>query len=250
LFFIKYVLPLHRCSVKMKFNKIPCRTHCHSTYRATGQPLCIGKGVFIMEEIWKDIPGYEGKYQASSIGRIKSLSREVFSPVAQKRLLPEIIMKQHFSRWGYFRVGLPCNITPSKRVEKDVHRLILLTFKGMPENPNKKHCNHIDGNKLNNAICNLEWVTCGENQKHAYDLGLKKRYFGDKSWKIKLSDSCFKMLIEELETSTNLTEVAHKYGVDPSYCSKLKSKKMKRYINMMEQLAKAELEAEQEVSND
>ena len=100
------------------------------------------------QEIWKDIPIYVGRYQASNLGRIKNIQTNH-------------IMKQQVDIDGYFIVSLE---GLKKRTYK-VHRLVAMTF--IPNPLNKAQINHIDGNKKNNIITNLEWVTPGENIKHA-----------------------------------------------------------------------------------
>jgi len=80
-----------------------------------------------------------------------------------------VLMKYHVSTHGYKALRLMLN---KKSKMQFIHRLIALAY---IENPNNKPCvNHIDGNKLNNDISNLEWVTYSENNKHAFDTGLKK----------------------------------------------------------------------------
>ena len=100
-------------------------------------------------EIFKDIEGYEGKYQVSSWGRIWSVDN-------QKFLRPEINSK------GYMRVDL--YDAYGMRKHHKVHRLVAKTF---VENPyGFPQVNHKDGNKQNNSFTNLEWVTDDRNKKH------------------------------------------------------------------------------------
>lgn len=109
-----------------------------------------------MKEIWKEVNGYEGLYQVSTFGRVKSLKRN-------------IILSQIKGTGGYRMVNLYEN---KKRSKKLVHRLVAQEF---IENPtDKEQVNHIDGNKSNNYLSNLEWATRSENVKHAYLIGLKK----------------------------------------------------------------------------
>lgn len=100
-------------------------------------------------EEWRDIPGYEGYYQASRHGRIKRVSSGK-------------ILKPSISNWGYYRVRLSCDGTIHYQ---SIHRLILLAFAGYANG--SYECNHIDGNKSNNNIKNLEWVTSSENRLHS-----------------------------------------------------------------------------------
>lgn len=120
-------------------------------------------------EIWKDIEGYEGYYQVSNFGNLRSLERYLpradggVYKVASKQL------KTPINRDGYPTVRLYKN---RKATSLKVHRLVAITF--IPNHQNKKVINHIDGDKTNNKIDNLEWVTHKENTLHAYKTGLKK----------------------------------------------------------------------------
>jgi hypothetical protein len=117
------------------------------------------KGLDCIEQ-WEDIPNYEGSYQISDLGRVKSLQRIVFTLNKNCTYKP-IIIKSFLTKRGYFEVRLCANnISKAKKV----HRLLAESF--IP-NPNEKpQVNHIDGNKLNNNILNLEWVNNRENSCH------------------------------------------------------------------------------------
>lgn len=119
-----------------------------------------------MEEIWKDIEGYEGYYQVSNMGRVKSLDREVRVwnrfEYTNRRLKSKIIACR-IDAHGYLSVHLHKN-KHCKVVE--IQRLVANAFIPNPEN--KPQVNHIDGNKQNNCVSNLEWNTCSENMLHAY----------------------------------------------------------------------------------
>jgi len=119
------------------------------------------------KEIWKDIPEFKGFYQASNIGRIKTVARVVpFG--SQIRYIKEKILKQRI-RFGYFECNLSVN---GKLYIRKSHRLVAFAF--IP-NPNKKlFINHKNGIKHDNYVDNLEWCTKSENMKHAYKTGLAK----------------------------------------------------------------------------
>ena len=115
-------------------------------------------GVIFMQEIWKDIPNYEGYYQVSNLGRVKSTPHSKYK---KSKILKNI------PRNGYLSVIL-CDEKSKKNVF--VHRLVAQCFVPNPEN--KPIVNHIDGNKSNPCAYNLEWCTYKENTQHAIMNGL------------------------------------------------------------------------------
>ena len=116
------------------------------------------------KEVWKDIKGYEGKYQASTLGRIKR--NKIFK---FKKTYPEIILKTRYNDMGYKIVNL---FKEKKQKTFLVHRLVASTF--LLNEDNLKVVNHKDGIKSNNKIENLEWVTRSENKIHALKNNLAK----------------------------------------------------------------------------
>ena len=108
-------------------------------------------------EVWKDIPHYEGRYQASTLGNIRSIKRTKLT-------------KGYISNGGY---RMTCMTNAFGKVKYELwHRLIALTF--IPQIEGKTDVNHKDGNKLNNSVDNLEWVSRKENIQHAWMKGLAK----------------------------------------------------------------------------
>lgn len=114
-------------------------------------------------EVWKDIPGYEGFYQASTLGRIKSLERLD----SKGRRLKGRILKDGESSNGYRVVSL---VRDGKQHSFTIHRLVAKLF--LDRVDGKDYINHIDGDKNNNRVDNLEWCTKSENTNHAIRLGL------------------------------------------------------------------------------
>ena len=113
-----------------------------------------------MQEVWKDIAGYEGYYQVSNLGRVKSLQTKAYSH-AQKRAIPvmrEKILKQFPNTDKYLMVDLRKNRT---RNTQKVHRLVAKAF--ISNENNYPQVNHKDENKQNNCVENLEWCTCQYN---------------------------------------------------------------------------------------
>lgn len=122
-----------------------------------------------MKEKWKDIKGYEGAYQISSLGKVKSLSRTARIGYNFFRKMIEKILKASIDGAGYYQIRLSINRTVKSY---RIHRLIAEHF---ILNPRMNVCiNHKDGNKLNNKIDNLEWCTYSENMIHSLEKGLRK----------------------------------------------------------------------------
>lgn len=135
------------------------------------------------KEVWKDVPGYKGYYQASNLGRIKSLGRFVSGRNGHPRQLKTTILKPRKGKRGYEIIALSKNST---RKMVPVHRIVLMSFK---KNPLNKRCvNHKDGNKLNNRLNNLEWATDLENMNHAWDNNLMNPKRGSEVGNSKLNE--------------------------------------------------------------
>lgn len=119
-------------------------------------------------EVWKDIEGTHGLYQVSSYGNIKSLPRSWITGGHIRMAHNGLILAQVPAN-GYNYVSLSVN---GRKYKKSVHRIVAKAFIDNIEK--KPEVNHIDGNKLNNNISNLEWATRKENAQHAHDTGLNK----------------------------------------------------------------------------
>lgn len=160
-----------------------------------------------MRELWREIKGYEGLYEISNTGKVRSKDRIVTGKngVSKKNkgkelyfTISQVDERGHLSR---ARVQL---WKENKSKLMLVHRLVAEAFIDNPEH--KETVNHIDGNPLNNNVENLEWATYSENQKHAYETGLmtvKRNYTPSNSRKVLaynietgeeiMTDSCTQM---------------------------------------------------------
>jgi hypothetical protein len=135
-------------------------------------------GVVLLNEIWKDIVGYEGLYQVSNLGRVKSLPK--YDRLG--RFHNECIKASVNNGNGYLVVNLKHN---GSQQMKTVHRLVAETFLINPTN--LTDINHKDGNKSNNVVTNLEWCTRSENMTHAVKNGLHTNFGNRKVMCIELN---------------------------------------------------------------
>lgn len=119
-----------------------------------------------MDEIWKDITGFEGMYQVSNQGRVRSLDRTITMKNGGTRFCKGKVLKPTVNSSGYLHLGL------GKGVYQYVHRLVAQEF--LPNPDNLPEVNHEDGDKRNNEVTNLRWVTPSENQLHSKATGLAK----------------------------------------------------------------------------
>ena len=126
-------------------------------------------------EEWADVPNYEGLYQVSTFGRVKSFQRG-----------KEMILKPQLDNHGYLYVGLH---KKGFAVRFQVSRLVAGCF--VPNLDSKSEVNHEDGHPLNNHVSNLVWVTHAENIRHAIFRGLRPSGSADSRAKLSDDDVCY-----------------------------------------------------------
>ena len=178
-------------------------------------------GVTCVEQ-WKDIPDYEGYYQISNLGRVKSLEKTL---IIRKRkcVYKPLIKKPHISKRGYWEIGICKN---RLGVTKKIHRLIAISFIDNPKN--HPQINHIDGNKLNNNISNLEWVNNRENSCHSFkSSNCTSKYTGvsyfkrDNKWRSSIQVNGvtirFGMFKTEEEAYQKRLQYEKEHGIDNKY---------------------------------
>lgn len=169
-------------------------------------------------EVWKPIKGYEGLYEISNFGRVKTIERMVYNPGVigdgEYRKVPEYITYGSCQR-GYHSVSLHDLSGGIKRLR--VHRLVAEHFIGPQPAPDYQ-VNHIDGNKSNNCVENLEWVTPKENTHHAIRTGL--RHGMSEEMKKKHSANLKRLWSEDLQYKENQSKSAKAYWSDPEWREK------------------------------
>ena len=124
-----------------------------------------------MNEIWHPCAGYETHYEVSNFGNVRSLERMVSHSLGGKKIQYSRILKAGITGSGYLTVNFCVDKVKSNH---SVHRLVARAF--ISNESNKPQVNHKDGNKQNNHVDNLEWVTVSENGLHAY------RVLGNSAW--------------------------------------------------------------------
>jgi len=155
-------------------------------------------------EAWKPVPGYEGSYEVSNLGRIKSLSRLV-PQGKQLRQTKECILVQDTS-FGYKRINLSVR---GKSRKVMVHVIVLHAFTG--SRPHGYTVNHIDGNKSNNVLSNLEWLTLSENHSHACAIGVRRA--GERHPLAKLTTHRVHQIRAMFANGATITALALSFGV-------------------------------------
>lgn len=153
--------------------------------------------------------GYEGLYEVSDLGRVKSLGRtiQIHRENYTTRVWKEKILKPKISS-KYHRVWL---CTGSNKRIYGIHRLVAEAFIPNPEN--KPQVNHIDGNPANNLLSNLEWVTQSENTRHAVSIGRKLGLRGEKCPTSKVTDIQRLEILALYECGLRQTYIGNCYGI-------------------------------------
>lgn len=161
-------------------------------------------------EIWRDISGYEGVFQISDKGRVKGLERTSKYTTSNGntacRTNPEMIFRCGEDAGGYKQVTIAYDGVPLRR---RIHRLVANAF--IPNPNNLPQVNHIDGNKHNNTVENLEWMTSQENIIHAHTTGLASPKSGAEASGAKLTWDDVRFIRANTELSRK--ELALRFGV-------------------------------------
>jgi hypothetical protein len=164
-----------------------------------------------MKEIWKDIRGYEGKYQVSSLGRVKSLSYGARGAHygTEKMLKPEVM------KLGYLRVPFwdKTKASSNKLRRILIHRIVADAFGLIRREDISRDINHIDGNKANNSLNNLEICTRSENMKHAFNKGLITVRRGESVGTSKYTEKTILMIHQLKQKGVSRKDISERTGV-------------------------------------
>ena len=153
-----------------------------------------------MREVWKDLMDYEGLYQISNLGRLKSLDRVVRYKYSD-RIFKGKVHNPPVGSNGYMTVCLTVN---NKSKTLSLHRLVAKHF--VPNPDNMREVNHIDGNKTNNRADNLEWVSSSQNKLHGLKSKLYRSGEDHELSKISSNDTAYIRRMRGIKTGVELAE--------------------------------------------
>lgn len=161
-----------------------------------------------MSENWKPIPGYEGLYEVSDLGRVRSIAR---TDGRGRQWAPQLIKLQPHTH-GYVQVSLNKNCVKTRHY---VHLLVMAAFVGPC--PHGQECNHKHGHKTDNRLGELEYVTRSVNHEHAYQTLGKQRMAGEKHGNAKLTEAAVRE-IRQLYATGGIThkQLAKRFHVSPT----------------------------------
>ena len=178
-----------------------------------------------MSEKWCPVEGYEGFYEVSDLGRVRSVDRHIRrsqggTQLARGRVLRPCRMK----RGGYLGVSL---WRRGRARTRYVHALVAQAFLGDP--PSGHEVNHRDGDKSNNSPANLEWVTRAENVHHAIATGLMPR-LGEENPAARLSESLARLIRERYDRGDRPCDIAIELGIRPAHVSSIGTRRIWRHL--------------------
>lgn len=178
-----------------------------------------------MKEIWKPLMDSE-YYEVSNLGKIRCVGGTILRKDNKPYTLKSLVLKPFVSRCNYEILTL--NLDINKKVL--IHRAVLETFNPV-ENMENLQVNHIDGNKRNNVLSNLEWVTREENMQHAMKKGLfnPQNRTGEKHPMCKLTTKQVEEIREKIKSGKfTQREIAKEYNVSECTISEIKTKRTRK----------------------
>lgn len=170
-----------------------------------------------LNEEWRDCVGYEGLYQVSSFGRVRSCDRYIDHYLGGKSFIKGAILKSNFDDGGYLKLSIYAN---GKKLTRTVHQLVAETFLG--DRVKGRVVNHIDGCKANNSVANLEYCSHKDNIRHSYTMGLCASREGEKNHQAKLTASDVREIRSLLASGEIHADIAKRFGVSRGAITKIK----------------------------
>lgn len=168
-----------------------------------------------IDEVWLPIKNWEGCYCISNMGNVKSLIRP--------NVIVEKLLRAKIDKYGYPCVTLR---KPGTSGYYTIHRLVASAF--IVNSDNKNQVNHIDGNKLNNCVTNLEWCTNKENIMHAVSIGLSD-FVGEKNPRATISEDEVSRIKEFLRFGLKVCSIRRLMGISESKIQCIKDGKSWRH---------------------
>lgn len=167
----------------------------------------------LLEEQWLSVPGYEGLYNISNLGKVLSMDRTRNCGLKLKgREVPISLVKNSYASFAVADLdGNPKSLK--------IHKVLAQLFIPNPEN--KKCINHKNGNKHDYSLSNLEWATYSENSQHAIDTGLAVRYKGEKHSRAKLTEDQVYEILDMHKSGMCYSEIASKYNLHKTNIGKI-----------------------------
>ncbi len=182
----------------------------------------LSKGATVMDETWLPVIGFEGFYEVSSAGRIRSAAARTSNTFDGK------IIKQNLKPSGYWNICLHKNRTQHTL---RVHRVVAEAF--LDNTDGLSQVNHKDGDKSNNAVLNLEWCSAGDNMRHAISLGLKPVLHGEAHGNAKLTDEKVRSIIADHRSGEKQISIARKYSVTRATVCLVVNRKIWRHVEII-----------------
>jgi hypothetical protein len=176
-------------------------------------------------EVWKDIEGYEGLYEVSNFGSVKSLSKKVVREKNGFWIQPEKILKPSITKSGYCHVRLYKDFNFKVFL---LHRIVAKTFIANPYN--KSSVNHKNGVKNDNCFENLEWVTNSENTLHAFRNGLLKPLKGDLNGSSKLTKSQVLEIRNKLDNKVFVYKIMEEYRISRAQVQRIRNRECWNHV--------------------
>lgn len=177
------------------------------------------ENILCAEEVWKPVVGYENLYEVSNLGRVRTIPKKGFNKQVTRKTGLDV-------RTGYTTIMLrKNNVLRTKRI----HSLVVEAFLGIKTNK-KLVANHINGNKRDNRLENLELISQKENIHHAFNLGLVTITTGDARYNSKIKEKDFPRLLEMFKTDMTSKEIAKLFNVNPTTISRIRKGKRRPYL--------------------